>query len=168
VAKKVGGMQVDIVVIAGPGFMKDNLKRYVEAKRIVIDKKIIYTSASDAERSGIREAIQSDSVSRLLENEKVKKEFDLLNLFLSGLNVGSSFTGVERINEALSGYQVGTILVNDSVLNEKRIKETLDTAYRQKVEIEVFNSEDDAGLQLKNFQNIAAVGKAFLKKERAS
>lgn len=168
IAKKVSGMPVDIVVIAGPGFMKDNLKRYLEEKRVEVGRKLVYTSASDAERSGIREAIQSDAVSRLLENEKVKKEFDLLNNFLSGLNVGSSFSGVERIVEALAGYQVGIILVNDSVLNEQRVKEVLDSAYRQKVEIEVFNSDDDAGTQLKNFKNIAAIGKAFMKKSKAA
>lgn len=167
IIKKMGSMPVDIVVVAGPGFMKENMKRYMEAKRIAIDKKLVYTSASDAERSGIREAIQSESVSRLLENEKVKKEFELLNLFLSGLNVGSSFIGVDKINEALAGYQVGTILVNDSALNDQRIKETLDVAYRQKVEIEVFNSEDDAGTQLKNFKDIAAIGKSFMKKSKA-
>ncbi|MDE1854827.1 MAG: mRNA surveillance protein pelota [Candidatus Micrarchaeota archaeon] len=166
IVKKAGSMQVDVVVIAGPGFMKDDLKRYIEAKRISMGKKLAYTSASDAERSGVREAIQSDTVSRLLENEKVKKEFELLNEFLAGLNVGASYSGAGRVADALSQYLVGTILVNDSVLNDSEIKATLDSAYRQKVEIEVFNSDDDAGTQLKNFHNIAAIGKAFAKRER--
>ncbi len=158
------GMRVDMLVIAGPGFMKDDLKKYMEAKRISLDKKIAYASASDPERSGIREAMQSDTVARIIENEKVKKEFDMLNLFLSGLQVGSSFSGMDKIREALSQYRVGAILVNDSALNDPEVKETLDTAYRQKVEISVFNSEDDAGMQLKNFRNIAAIGKGLLKK----
>ncbi|MDE1873640.1 MAG: mRNA surveillance protein pelota [Candidatus Micrarchaeota archaeon] len=166
-AKKIAGMQVDVVVIAGPGFMKDDFKRYVENKRIELGKKVAYTSASDAERSGIREAIQSDSVSRLLENEKVKKEFALLNEFLAGLNVGASYSGVEKITNALAQYEVGTILVNDSVLNDPEIKAVLDSAYVQKVEIEVFNSDDDAGSQLRNFHGIAAIGKSFMKKEAA-
>ncbi len=168
IIKKAGAMQVDIVVIAGPGFMKDDLKRYMETKRIETGKKIAYAGASDAERSGIREAIQSETVSRLLENEKVKHEFELLNTFLAGLNVGASFSGMAKIKDALEQYQVGTILVNDSVLNDPEIKEVLDSAYRQKVEIAVFNSDDDAGSQLRNFHNIAGIGKAFMKKERAT
>jgi protein pelota len=166
IAKKAGAMQVDIVVFAGPGFMKDDLKKYMEVKRIDIGKKTAYTSASDAERSGVREAIQSDTVSRLLENEKVKREFELLNVFLAGLNVGASYSGTSKIRDALNEYQAGTILVNDSVLNDPEIKELLDMAYRQKVEIAVFNSDDDAGSQLKNFHNIAAIGKAFMKREK--
>lgn len=168
IIKKLGGMPVDVIVIAGPGFMKDDLKRYMETKRIVLEKKLAYTSASDAERSGVREAIQSDTVARLLENEKVKKEFELLNMFLAGLNVGSSFSGAEKIGDALTQYRVGTILVNDSVLNEPEVKDVLDAAYRQKVDIEVFNSDDDAGAQLKNFKNVAAIGKAFKKRGLAS
>lgn len=168
IIKKAGSMRIDIVVIAGPGFMKDDLKKYMEMKRIDMGKRVAYTGASDAERSGVREAVQSETVSRLLENEKVKREFELLNTFLAGLNVGASFSGIAKINDALSRYEVGTILVNDSVLNDSEVKETLDRAYRQKVGIVVFNSDDDAGSQLRNFHNIAAVGKAFMKRDKAS
>jgi len=156
---KANMMRVDLLVIAGPGFTKDDLKKYIEAKGIRVEKKLAYTNASDSERSGIREALQSDTVSKLLENEKVKKEFELLNEFLSGLGVGASFHGLERIREALAEYQVSVIMVNDSVLNEQEVKDVLDIAYRQKVEIAVFNSDDDAGVQLKNFKNMAAISK---------
>ncbi|MCL5238942.1 MAG: hypothetical protein M1286_00495, partial [Candidatus Marsarchaeota archaeon] len=164
IIKKIGSMPVDMAVVAGPGFMKDDLKKYMEMRGVDTGKRIAYTRASDAERSGIREAIQSDTVSRLLENEKVKREFELLNLFLAGLNVGASVSGAGRIREALSQYTVGTLLVNDSVLNDPEAKELLDTAYKQKVEIVVFNSDDDAGSQLKNFHNIAAISKSFEKR----
>lgn len=163
IIKKAEGMEVDIIVIAGPGFMKDDLKAYMEVKSIKIGKRLAYTSASDPERSGIREAIQSETVSKLLENEKVKREFDLLNTFLGGLSVGASFHGAEKIREALAEYRVSTILVNDSALNDPEVRDTLDIAYRQKVDIEVFNSDDDAGAQLKNFKNIAAISKSFAK-----
>jgi protein pelota len=156
-------MEVDIIVIAGPGFMKDDIKAYMEAKGIKIDKKLAYTSASDPERSGIREAIQSETVSKLLENEKVRKEFALLNMFLGGLSIGASFHGTEKIREALAEYRVSTILVNDSALNDPEVRDTLDIAYRQKVDIEVFNSDDDAGAQLKNFKNIVAINKSSAK-----
>lgn len=164
IIKKLNAMHVDVVVAAGPGFMKDDLRHYAETKRIAIEKKVAYASASDAERSGIREVIQSDTVAKLLESEKVKKEFELLNSFLSGLGVGASFFGVDKVMQALDRYQVETILVSDSVLNEREIKEVLDAAYRQKVAIQVFNSDDDAGSQLRNFKNIAAIGKSLTKR----
>ncbi len=164
IAKKVNGMQIDLVVIAGPGFTKDDFKKYLETKGVKLEKKVVYTSASDAERSGVREAMQSEAVSKLLENEKVKREFDALNAFLGGLSFGHSFSGAEKVRAALEDYRAGMVLVNDSVLNDERIKELLDIAYGQRVEILVFNSEDDAGVQLRNFKDIAAIGKSFMKK----
>jgi protein pelota len=166
IMKKIGSMQVDIVVIAGPGFTKDDLKRHIETNRMETGKKLAYATASDAERSGVREAIQSETVAKLLEREKVKKEFNLLNAFLSGLSLGLSFYGTEQINKALTEYLVETILVNDSALNNAEIKKTLDVAYMQKVEIVVFNSDDDAGVQLGNFKDIAAISKSFARRNK--
>jgi protein pelota len=164
IAKKVNGMQIDLVVIAGPGFTKDDMKKYFEAKGIKIEKKVVYTAASDAERSGVREAMQSEAVAKLLSSEKIKREFSALNAFLGGLAFGHSFTGAENVMKALDEYEAGIVLVNDSVLNDGRVKEVLDAAYNQHVEILVFNSEDDAGMQLHGFKDIVAVGKSFAKK----
>jgi protein pelota len=164
IAKKVAGMKVDLVVIAGPGFTKDDFKKHLEAKGLKLEKRVIYTAASDAERSGVREAVQSEAVAKLLENEKVKREFESLNAFLAGLSMGHSFSGLDKVREALETYQVGAVLVNDSVLNDEGVKEVLDVAYAQRVEIRVFNSEDDAGIQLHSFRDVAAVDKRFVKK----
>ena len=159
IARKVNGMAIDLIVIAGPGFTKDDLKKHLETKNLKLEKKVVYTSASDAERSGVREAMQSEAVAKLLANEKIKREFDALNAFLGGLSFGHSFSGAAKVREALEAYQAGMVLVNDSVLNDERIKEVLDIAYGQRVEILVFNSEDDAGTQLHGFKDIVAVEK---------
>jgi protein pelota len=157
-------MTIDMVVIAGPGFMKDDLKKHLETKGVRLEKKVVYVAASDAERSGIREAVQSAAVAKLLEGEKMKREFDALNAFLGGLAFGHSFAGAKKVRAALEEYGAGMVLVNDSVLNDREVKDVLDIAYGQRVEILVFNSEDDAGTQLHGFKDIAAIGKSFAKK----
>ncbi|MGC8628923.1 MAG: mRNA surveillance protein pelota [Candidatus Micrarchaeia archaeon] len=163
IIKKIRQMPVELVVIAGPGFTKDDLRQYLLVNKIDIGKKLTYAFASDTERSGIREALQSDEASRLMESDKIKKEFQFLDLFLRGLSLGASFTGLENIKQALDNYEIGLLLVNDSVLNDKKIKGLLEQAYRQHVEIKIFNSDDDAGMQLKNFNDIVAVKKSFAK-----
>ena len=162
IIKAISNMQVDKVIVAGPGFMKDDIKQYISFNRININKAMAYASASDAERSGIREVMQSDVASGLLESGHVKKEFDYLNLFLKGLRTGSSFSGSVKIASAMKEYRIGVILVNDSVLNDDSIKGVLRTADKQNVKIEIFNAEDDAGMQLKNFGNIAGIEKGML------
>ena len=135
----------------------------MEDNRIDLGKRTAYVRAYDAERSGIREALQSSEVSKLLESEKIRKEFEYLNLFLRGLSVASSFSGLEKIRAALEGYDVAIMIVNDSVIGDEKIRHLLDTAYMQKVEIKIFNADDDAGQQLKNFGGVAAIGKHILR-----
>lgn len=162
IIKTAERMDVDIVIIAGPGFMKDDVKKYIEANRIEVKKRLVYVAASDAERSGIREVMKSEMVSKLLESEHVKKEFEYLDLFFRGMRTSGALSGAERIREALKGYRIGVILVNDSMLNNEEIKALLDQADRNGVRIEIFNSEDEAGKQLSSFKNIAAIEKSLL------
>ncbi len=163
--KSANNMKVDIVVLAGPGFTKDDLKKHIAQKGAKVEKKVFYTAASDAERSGVREVMQSDIVADIFEKEHVRKEFEYLNIFLQGVRTSGAFYGNAQVREALESYRAGIVLVNDSVLDDKQVKELLDIADQSKVRIEIFNSEDDAGMQLKNFKDIAAISKLLMSKE---
>ncbi len=153
------GMEVDIVVIAGPGFTKDDLKKFIAEGKASVEKKLFYVPASDAERSGIREALRSESVSKLLEKEHVRKEFVLLNRLLEGLKLNGSYCGYEKVKESLEEYDARVVLVNDTMLNDPSFKELLEKADMSKVEIAIFNASDDAGMQLANLGNIASISK---------
>ena len=153
----IKNMSVDMVVVAGPGFTREDIKKYMETMDIDTGKRLIYTPASDAERSGIREALQSDAVAKVLENEHVKKEFAYLNEFLASLRAGGKFYGIDGVREGIDNRRIGIVLVNDSALNDEKTKELLDYADKHKIKIEIFNADDDAGIQLKNFKDIAGV-----------
>jgi protein pelota len=159
IAKYSKGMEGDILVIAGPGFEKDNFKRYLEQNGINLGKRIVYAAVSNAERSGVREAVQSEAVAKLMEQEHIKEEFNLLNVFLQGLNINKSHYGIADVAHSLADYSAGIILVNDRVLNVKDFQDVLDKADLQKVRIEIFNSDDEAGMQLANFKDIASIPK---------
>ncbi|MGC8586943.1 MAG: mRNA surveillance protein pelota [Candidatus Micrarchaeia archaeon] len=155
-------LEVDNIVVAGPGFTKDDLKAYMESERISLNKKISYVHASSADRAGIREAMQSEDVARLLESEHLKKEFALLNKFLESLRVGAAFYGEEQVGGALESFKAGVVLVNDDMINNAKTQELLERADAQKVKIEIFNSDDEAGAQLRNFKGIGAISKSVL------
>jgi protein pelota len=157
IIKAIENMPVDIVVLAGPGFTKDDIKKYVEAKDLGLGKRLIYTAASDAERAGIREVMQSQAVTKALENEHVKKEFEHLNRLLLEVRAGSACYGAARVKEMAGSRMFSTVIVNDNMLNNPDIRNALDSADAAGMKIEIFNSEDDAGAQLRNFGNIAAV-----------
>jgi protein pelota len=155
VISAMNNMPVDVIVIGGPGFTKDDLKKYMDGLRKKVEKRLAYVQASDAERSGIREIMQSEAVAKLLENERVKKEFFYLNMFLSGLVSGKAAYGAENVKERLDDIKL--IMVNDDVLNDESVKKVLDMADSNGIKIEIFNSGDDAGMQLVRFRGIAAI-----------
>lgn len=151
-------MRVDTVIIAGPGFTKDDVKDYMEKNGIKSAKKLIFSATSNAERSGVYELIKGESVKELLKRERIRTEFKLMEEFLGGLSTGRSHYGVEDVDVAIDSYTAETILVNDAALSNDMVKVVLAKAEDRKIKIEVFNSEDEVGVQLHGFNDVASIG----------
>lgn len=155
----VAKMDVDTVVMAGPGFAKEDVKKYGEDKGIIqkMGKRIIYTKSSNTERSGIYELIKSAAVEKLLEKERIRNEFVLMERFLSGLSSGLSRFGTEDVNSYLASGSADTLIVNDSVIGNADIQKLLAQAESGGTKIIVFNSSDEVGAQLHSFKDVAAM-----------
>ena len=163
VIKACEGMEVEITIMAGPGFTKDDIKKYIGDKGIETGKRLVYASAGDAERSGVREVMQSEIAAKLIEGEHLKKEFGYLNLLFSSLRMGNAIYGAGAVSEAIDSRKAGVIIVNDSALVSEDIKAVLDAADRRGIRIEIFNAEDEAGAQLHSLRDIAAIERSILK-----
>jgi protein pelota len=155
----VRNMRVDTIVIAGPGFTKDDIKKYIADSgfmKKIPSKQLIFESVSNAERSGIYELIKGEKVERLLEKERIRIEFRLMEEFLKGLEPKSSKYGADDVADSVeSGAKV--VLVNDSVLGDRKVQEILSNAEKNRIKIEVFNSGDEVGAQLHSFKDIASM-----------
>lgn len=152
-------MDVNTVIIAGPGFTKDEFRKYAEDTGKVqrLGKKIVYMQVSNAERTGVYELIRSDEVEGILRGEHIRKEFILMEGFLRGLASHTSRYGSGDVMACVKSYEASTVLVNDSVLSDPEIQGVLSEAERSKVKVEVFSSNDEVGVQLHSFKDIACV-----------
>ncbi len=152
-------MNVDTVVIAGPGFTKDDIKAYAEESDVLkkSPKSIVFGSASNAERSGIYEMIKSESIAKLMQKERISREFALMEQFLQGLAAGTSKYGIENVGIAIYDGTAGIVLVNDSMLWDKSVEVVLEKAEKCRITIEIFNADDEAGMQLNGFKGIASM-----------
>ena len=157
IVKTVKSMDVDTVIVAGPGFTKDDIRTYIESKQEKIEKRIIYQQASNTERSGTYEIIRSPEVENLLRSEHIRKEFAIMEEFLKGLSSGISKYGIGNVKEAVEDYRVSIIIVNDSVLGDPAVQELLAKAESMHLKIEIFNSTDEVGTQLASFKNVASI-----------
>ena len=152
-------MRVDTVVIAGPGFTKDDIKKYAADSGIMkkMSKQLIFESVSNAERSGIYELIRGEKVERLLEKERIRIEFRLMEEFLKGIEAKSSKYGAGNVSASIEEGNAKVVLVNDSVLGGREFQMVLSKAEERKIKIEDFNSGDEVGEQLHSFKDIAAI-----------
>jgi protein pelota len=155
----VRNMRVDTIVIAGPGFTKDDIKAYATNSGMIkkMGKQLIFESVSNAERSGIYELVKGEKVEQLLEKERIRMEFRLMEEFLKGLESKSSLYGTDNVGDSVDGRRAKVVLVNDSVLGDQRMQEILSKAEERRIKIEVFNSGDEVGTQLHNFKDIACM-----------
>ncbi len=149
-------MNVDTIIIAGPGFTKDNIKDFAEKGGFLkkINKQIIFENTSSAERSAVYELIKSDSVANLLEKEKIRKEFKMMEEFLSAYSIGKGIYGIKNIKDAIENYEINVLLVNDNMLGDEEFQKVLEIAEKNKIKIEIINSNDEVGIQLHSFKDI--------------
>jgi protein pelota len=152
-------MVVDTVVVAGPGFAREDVKAYGESSGIIkkLNKKLFFENVSNAERSGVYELIKSDKFGKILEKERIRTEFKLIEEFLTNLSTGKSKYGLGNVELAMDDAEASTILVNDNILGDPAVQELLGRAEEEGVRIEVLNSTDEVGEQLHAFKDIAVI-----------
>jgi len=154
--------EVQGIVVAGPGFTKDEFQKFVREKNEKILKKIKFEHASNAERSAVYELLKNGVLSKALEEQKFQAEMLKLELFKTSIakNDGNWVYGIKEVQEAIELRAVGLLMVSDDLLrkNDAKINYLIERARREnKAEIFVFNSEDDAGMEFSQFKIAAAL-----------
>ena len=155
----IKNMNVSAVIIGGPGFTKDDIKKFIEDNGLMqrIGKQLTFVNVSNVERSGLYELIKSNEVEGILKNQRLRQEFNLMEEFLQQVSIGKSFFGKENVRTGIENYEVSKIIVADDILNDIAIQGILATAEKNNIKIIIFNSSDEAGKQLHNFEGIAGI-----------
>ncbi|MCC7552332.1 mRNA surveillance protein pelota [Candidatus Micrarchaeota archaeon] len=157
--KQIEHIDAEKIIIAGPGFAKEELKEHIQQKYPNLLKKLIFEKASSAERSAIKELMTSGAISQAIGEHQIEKESLLVEKLKEHLGKGTGLAiyGFKEIETALECKAVSQVLVIDDLIRQKpEIKQILEKAEQNKVEIEIFSSESDPGHELKGFGGFAA------------
>ncbi len=140
-------------VIAGPGFMRDDFKKYVAQKAPDALKKITFESTSSAEQSGVLELIKKGVLQKILGRQKLSEELQLLEEFKKRIAKEElACYGEKQVEKAVQAGAVEKILVIDELLRKNtRVQETVVQAEKLGATTIVFDSGDDAGKEFKPF-----------------
>ena len=160
ILKKLQSMQVGRIIVAGPGFGKENLMKFIKQKDGKLSQRIILEHCSYAERSGVNELMKNGIVSKVAEEERAANEMVLMEKFNTELKKDSGLVsyGIDDVRNAVSSSAVESLLVLDELLRtNKEIESVVEEAEKRKVKLVVFSHESDGGRELSGYGGFAAL-----------
>jgi len=106
------------IIVAGPGFEKENLLNYAKDKRPELVKHITLETASHVGRTGIQEIIKT-SANKVLKQTRISKETELVERLLEYIGKDGLVTyGKEEVRKAALAGAVETLLVSEEMVPE--------------------------------------------------
>jgi len=148
------------IVVAGPGFTKDNFKNFLKQKNPELAKSIIFDTCSYAEPSGVNELMKRGVLEKAAGEARFEKEEKEVEEFFTGIykETGRSVYGIEEVKKAVEMGAVSKLLILDSFLRKSEDAEKLvESAEKSGAEVIVISEEGNPGLKLKNFGKIGAL-----------
>ncbi|MEM4359000.1 MAG: mRNA surveillance protein pelota [Candidatus Bilamarchaeaceae archaeon] len=148
------------IIVAGPGFAKDNLKKFIEQKNPSLISRAIFESCSYAEPSGVNELLKRGVVEKVVGEARYEKEEKEVEYFFTEIykETGRAVYGLDEVRKAVEMGAVSKLLVLDSLLRTSADVRTLvEEAEKKEADVIVISSEGDPGFRLKNFGGFGAL-----------
>lgn len=164
---------VKCLVIAGPGFAKDQFKEYLDEEAVRKDvrplienkDKIVLAAASSAYKHSLKEVLTAPGISSRIKDTKAAREVGALQEFYDMLasDPSRAFYGPGHVFAAAELGAIQVLLISDSlfrinhVAKRKRYAELVEGVREGGGEALVFSAMHVSGEQLNQLSGIAAI-----------
>ena len=146
------------VVIAGPGFVKDEAVKYLKEKIPDLKDRCITIETRRSGRGAVIEALGKGVLERITGDLQLKREAGLLDLFLERMGKNEPVAyGRAEVEEAVAAGAVEQVLVIDEMVRNREVADLLEKAEKTRAKVTVFSSLFDPGQQLAALGGIAAM-----------
>mgnify|MGYP006282752713 CR=1 FL=1 len=150
IASFIEKRRVKYVIIAGPGFVKESVKKMLQDS----DKKILMDSTSHTGKNGIQEVLKRGMVERIIKKSELAEETQLVEKFFEKLSKEEKVVyGKDQVKEAIDMGAVDTLLISDTLVREN--ENLLEKAESMNGEVHIIGSEHEAGDRFKKMGGIA-------------
>lgn len=161
-------LDVDAIILAGPGFTKQDARDYLEEEYPeVVDLIGATVDTSGVGDRGVHEVLKRGAVSDVQKDTRIAREAELVDQLMEGIAQGTKVAyGVEEVAEAAEFGAVDQLLLLDTRLRAERqgegdwdvdVNHVIETVEQKGGEVTVFSGEFQPGEQLKNLGGIAAL-----------
>jgi protein pelota len=150
---------VQNIVIAGPGFVKNDFYKFLEEKHKEIAKKSILESTGAGGRSGIQEVLKKGTVEKLTSENRIAHEMSAIEEIFQKIAKSSSKIAYGK-DQVVAGANAGAIeklLVLDKLIRSENLEKVMDLVENMAGEVMVISSEHEGGKQLESLGGLAAI-----------
>ncbi len=142
------------IVIAGPGFERENLYKYIKEKKSPLAKVIILEKSSATGINGINEVMKTSS-SHMLKETRISKENELVEELLKRIKTdGMVVYGPEETKRAVTSGAVEKLMISDKKVYD--FENLMDQVEKQAGEVVIIGSDHENGEQFLHLGGVAA------------
>lgn len=146
------------IVIAGPGFVKDDYLVYARRTDTDMADRMLAAETRRTGRGAVQEVIGQGILERITQDLQLGREVTLIEELLRRMGgAGPAAYGFREVQTAVQYGAVSDILVIDTRVCEKDTNDLLESADQMRAKITVFSTEFEPGKQLAAIGGIAAI-----------
>jgi len=155
--------QIGQIIVASTSFWKEELLKNVKDEDL--KKKIVVATCSSVDRTAVNEILKRPELKEALKKNRISREIILVDELLDEISKnGAAVYGLEQAKNAVNAGAVRILLITDSFIKKKKIKEEyeeidqiLNLVESMKGEINMISSDNDAGKKLDGLGGVGAL-----------
>ncbi len=142
------------IIIAGPGFAKEEIQKLVKEKAKDISEKIVIDSLSHTGEVGLQELLKRGIIERIATDSRIVEETNIVEkLFGEIAKEGKVVYGLKETKQALEAGAVEVLLISD--VKAREFEDLLEKAEKTRTKIMIISSQHQSGEKLLGMGGIA-------------
>jgi protein pelota len=152
------GPAANAVIIAGPGFLKEELARRLHEEDPGLSAKVKIYSTAESGRVGVDELLKSGKATEVLRGSVAAEEAEFVERLMRSLATGTrAAVGRGEVAEAVTAGAAETVLVSERLLTDPEVLTVLDRARGARARLFVVRNEGETGAKMEGLGGIAAI-----------
>ncbi len=160
-------LDVDAIILAGPGFTKQDALKYLEKNEPEVAAQVTMVDTAAVGDRGVHEVLKRGAVADVQQETRIENEAEAIDELTRRIAEGAKAAyGPEEVKKAAEYGAIERLLVLDDRLRQERgpdgewdvdVDDIVRTTEQKGGEVTVFSSEFPPGQQLANLGGIAAL-----------
>jgi len=146
-----------IIVIVGPGFLKDDFTLVGKSEAPEIFKGCVIENSGQGGMTGIHEAVSRGSLPKAVSQIKIQEEMSNIEKLREALSKDMATYGNMQVEEAIKGGAAETILILSEKTRTDEGRKLLDLANNNRTEIIEISSHHHGGEMLTGLGEVAVI-----------